>query len=111
MKNKPEVPKVTKSAKVVLDGGGVRMPIGEFSLEKPEPGPTQADFADAAFQSARNSLRKLMVPLYRLVVIDETGEQGFGLDRWVKLIDHTKDNVADAKGKKKVPVHRRGVAA
>lgn len=82
------IPRITKTCKVVLvDGDGYRYPLGDFTLTEKEPGPTIADFADAAFKAARSSLARLMVPQYRLIVIDGQVEQGFGLDRWIKLVD------------------------
>ena len=109
-KEKQKKPEISKTCSVVLDGGGVRLPVGEFTLRKVEPGPTLADFADEAFKSARNSLNKLMVPLYRLIVIDGPKEEAYGLGRWVKLTDGEKENAAVEKGRKKAPIHKRGMA-
>jgi hypothetical protein len=83
-----KIPRITKTCKVVLvDNDGFRYPLGDFTLTEPDPGPSIDDFADAAFKAARASLARLMVPQYRLIVIDGQREQGYGLDRWIKLVD------------------------
>jgi hypothetical protein len=94
------IPRITKTCKVVLvDNDGVRYPLGDFTLTEPEPGPSIDDFADAAFKSARASLARLMVPQYRLIVTDGDREQGYGLDRWIKLVDNQKLHEARLAGK------------
>lgn len=81
---------ITKSAKVILVASdGTSLPVGDFTLTMDDPGPTLDDFADHAFKECRASLSKLMVPQYRLVVTLDKREQGYGLDRWVKLEDRS----------------------
>lgn len=87
-----KIPRITKTCKVVLDGNGVRMDMGEFTLIEPEPGPQRSDFADAAFKACRSSLTRLMTPQYRLVVIDGDVEEGYGLTTWIKLVDGSDEN-------------------
>ena len=81
--------RIERTRKVVLVANdGTTLPVGDFTLTEIEPGPTNDQFADHAFKSARASLSKLMVPQYRLVVIEPNGsQQGYGLERWVKLTD------------------------
>lgn len=82
---------IEKTCKVILVANdGTKLPVGNFTLSEKDPGPTLDDFADAAFASSRASLSKLMIPQYRLVVIDGKREQGYGLDRWIKLVDGEK---------------------
>lgn len=78
------IPRITKTCKVVLDDGERRYPVGEFTLTEMEPGPSLSRFADEGFKFARASLAKLMVPKYRIIVIDGETEEAYGLDRWVK---------------------------
>lgn len=60
---------------------------------------------------ARASLSRLMVPQYRLVVIDGAVEQGFGLDRWIKLVDGRKELERRLEGKgSKLPIHKKETA-
>lgn len=88
---RPETPLITKTCSVTLVGSdGTRLPVGDFTLTEKKPGPTIDDFADAAFKTARSSLARLMIPQYRLVVKDGEVEQGYGLERWVKLVDGEK---------------------
>lgn len=101
---------VEKTCRVDVEGKGTRLKVGDIYLRLPHPGPRLEDFADAAFKSARASLNKLMVPDYVLIVIDGSEEARYGLGRWIKLRDGTKDNVASPVGKKKTPIHKRGVA-
>lgn len=83
--------RITKTAKVRLVGNdGTNLPVGEFTLTEVDPGPTMDNFADAAFKASRASLAKLMVPQYRLVVSLDQREQGYGLERWIKLVDGTR---------------------
>lgn len=106
---RPELPKITKTCKVVLQEiDGVRLPIGDFTLTEKEPGPNIDQFADKGFQAARSSLAKLMPHRYRLVVIDAEGiESAYGLDRWVKLVDRQKEYEIRLQGKgKKQPLHK-----
>lgn len=86
-----KIPRITKTCKVVLDGSGRRLPVGDFTLTEKEPGPKLEDFADAAFKASRASLVRLMTPLYRLVVIDGQREEAYGLGRWIKLVDGSKE--------------------
>lgn len=104
-----KIPRVKKTCKVVLiDNDGYRYPLGDFTLEERHPGPTIADFADAAFKAARASLARLMVPQYRLIVIDGQVEQGFGLDRWIKLVDGQKVYEQRLQGSgKKQTIHKK----
>lgn len=95
-----EIPRISKTVKVVLVGhDGTRLPIGDITLSEPTPGPTIDQFADEAFKSARSSLARLMTPQWRLVVIDGAVEQGFGLDRWIKLRDGRIDEERSLAGK------------
>lgn len=95
-----KIPRVTKTLKVILAANdGTRIPVGDFTITEPEPGPTIDQFADEAFKSARASLARLMTPQYRIVVIDGAIEQGFGLDRWIKLVDGRKENERRLEGK------------
>lgn len=95
-----QIPRITKTVKVVLAGtDGTRLPMGDFTLTEPEPGPTIAQFADDAFKFARASLSRLMTPQYRLIVIDGEVEQGFGLDRWIKLYDGREEEKRRLDGK------------
>ena len=89
----------TRKVKLVANDG-TTLPVGDFTLTEIEPGPTNDQFADAAFKSARASLSKLMIPQYRLVVIEPNGgEQGYGLERWVKLVDNKALHEARLNGK------------
>lgn len=88
-KDKEPKKDISRTARCVLDGGDVRLEMGEHTAIKPEPGPTLADIADSAFRACRASLAKLMVPRYRIIVIDGALEEAYGLDRWIKLIDRT----------------------
>lgn len=100
-----EIPRITKTCKVILAAtDGTRLPMGDFTLTEPEPGPTIADFADAAYKSARASLARLMTPQYTLIVIDGVIEQGFGLDGWIKLTDGSK---ADDERTRKQSIRRK----
>lgn len=101
-----ELPKVTKTCRCELDGGDIVLPIGEFTLTEPEPGPKHSDFADAAFKFASASLRRLMVPRYRVVVIDGEQRIPYGLERWVKLVDRSQPDYEP----KKQRVHKTGAA-
>jgi hypothetical protein len=107
-----KIPRITKTCKVVLAASdGTRYPVGDFTIEEKEPGPTMDQFADTAFKAARASLARLMTPQYRLVVIDGAVEQGYGLDRWIKLVDGTKQLDEDAPSARKQRVRRGKLAA
>jgi hypothetical protein len=82
--------RISKTCAVELVGDGQTFPLGEFTLTEIDPGPTIEQFADAAFKATRASLVRLRVPMYRLVVKDGQSQQGFGLERWVKLVDGKK---------------------
>lgn len=105
---RPEKPKITKTCKVVLvENNGTRYPVGDFTLTEPEPGPVIDQFADAAFKAARSTFARLMTPQYRLVVIDGAVEQGFGLDRWIKLVDGRQELTRRLDGKgSKLSIHK-----
>jgi len=92
--------RITKTCRVVLAANdGTRWPVGDFTLTEPDPGPTIAQFAEAAFKASRASLARLMTPQYRLIVIDGQIEQGFGLDQWIKLVDGRKEAERREQGK------------
>jgi hypothetical protein len=104
--------KITRSSKVVLVGNdGTRLPVGDFTITKDDPGPTLDDFADHAFKESRASLAKLMVPQWRLVVIDGQREQGYGLDRWIKLVDGDKKQAEQLAGRGPKQTIRKKAAA
>lgn len=95
-----EITRITKTVKVVLVGtDGTRIPVGDFTLTEPQPGPVIDQFADEAFKSVRSSLARLMTPQWRLLVIDGAIEQGFGLDRWIKLRDGREEEERRLAGK------------
>jgi len=63
--------------------GGERIHIADITLADDR---TIEDFANAAYRSAHLSLKRLMVPYWRIVVIAGDGrENGFGLSKLVKL--------------------------
>ena len=107
-----KIPRITKTCKVVLAANdGTRLPVGEFTLTEKEPGPTHDDFAEVAFKSARSSLARLMTPQYRLIVIDGKVEQGYGLDRWIKLVDGREEMARREAGKgPKQAIHKKAAA-
>jgi hypothetical protein len=107
-KAKEKKPEVTKSASVVLDGGDVQLPAGSFTLTKEEPGPTPEDFANAAFAASRASFMRLMPEKYRLIVSFEDQKAAYGLTKWIKLIDHEKE---DDERRRKQPLRRGKIAA
>ena len=109
---RPEKPRITKTCKAVLVAtDGSRYPMGDITLTEIEPGPTIDDFADAAFKNARSSLARLMTPQYRIVVIDGQVEQGFGLDRWIKLTDGNEELERRLGGKGgKLSIHKKAAA-
>lgn len=98
------IPRITKTCKVVLDGPDQRIPVGEFTLTEKEPGPKLEQFADAAYKTARASLARLMTPLYKLTVIHEHGEESYGLQRWIKLVDGNKE---EEERQRKQPIRKR----
>lgn len=104
--------RITKTCKVVLvSTDGTSFPVGDFTLTEKDPGPNIDDFADAAFKAARASLARLMTPQYRLVVYDGAREQGYGLDRWIKLVDGRKELERRLEGKGgKLPIHKKATA-
>jgi hypothetical protein len=92
--------RITKTCRVWLVGNdGLRIDMGDFELTEVDPGPTHEDFADAAYKAARASISRLMTPQYRLVVIDGQREQGYGLDRWIKLVDGREEEARALAGK------------
>ena len=96
-KDDKEKPKVSKTCQCWLDGNTIkRMDLGEITLEMPEPGPKAENFADEAFKRFSGSLRKLMAPYYRVVVVEQEREFAFGLDRWIKLMDGSADEAERA---------------
>lgn len=107
-----KIERITKTCKVVLaSNDGTRYPVGDFTLTEKDPGPTIDNFADAAFKTARASLARLMTPQYRLIVIDGAIEQGYGLDRWIKLVDGRKELERRLEGKGgKLPIHKKATA-
>ena len=109
---RPEKPRITKTCQVwLVSTDGTRLPMGDVTLTEIEPGPTIDDFADAAFKNARGTLARLMVPQYRLVVVDGQVEQGFGLDRWIKLVDGRTDLERRLEGKGgKLSIHKKAAA-
>lgn len=106
-----KIPRITKTCRVFLEGNGVRMDAGEFTLTEPEPGPQRSDFADAAFKAGRASYARLMAPAYRLVVIDGDVEEGYGLTTWIKLVDNSKQPGEDAPSARKQRIRRGKLAA
>ena len=110
-KDDKEIEQITKSCRCALDGDSIkRMDMGEITLTAPHPGPTPDNFADAAFRQNAGSLRKLMVPYYRVVVITPEREYSYGLDRWIKLMGGSKDE-AERMGDRKQRVRRGNLAA
>lgn len=78
---------LTREAFLVSDDG-VRLSLGKFELDEDC---TVEQFANAAYMANRGSLKKLMVPKYRIILEGPDGQQdSFGLDHWIKLIDHSK---------------------
>ncbi len=103
-----KIPRITKTCKVVLAANdGMRYPVGEFTIEEKEPGPTMEQFADAAFKAARSSLSRLMVPQYRRIVIDGAVEAPYGLDKWIKLEDRSSQEYAPSR---KQPIRKKATA-
>lgn len=103
-----KIPRITKTCKVVLASSeGQRFTVGEFTLTEPEPGPTLEQFANEAFKAARSSLARLMTPYYRIIVIDGKREEGYGLDKWIKLFDKSSPNDTPSK---KQPIHKKAAA-
>lgn len=94
--------RITKTCEVFLDGDGQRFSLGEFTLTEVDPGPKLEEFADSAFKATRASLVKLRIPMYRLVVINGQREEAYGLSRWVKLIDGSKEEERFKKPKQTV---------
>ena len=86
-----KIPRISKTCRVVLDGPGVRLDVGEFTITEKEPGPRLEQFADEAFKAARGSLARLMIPAYRLIVMDGQIEEAYGLARWVKLTNKNEE--------------------
>lgn len=111
-KTKEELPKVTKTARARLDGKDIpSITMGEYTITLPEPGPTPENFADAAFKANAGSLRRLMVPNYRVVVIYPSGQEySYGLDNWIKLMDGSKQQEQNGGGRKQ-PIRKGSKAA
>lgn len=75
---------LSKTLLAYLDGD-MRMAIGPITLKAADP---IEKFAQAAYRQAQGSLKRLMQPKWRVVIVDERGqEHGFGLDKWNKLVD------------------------
>lgn len=108
-----KLPRVTKTCSVFLDcDDGKRFPAGEFTITEIAPGPKIDQFADEAYKAARASLCKLMPHRYKLVVVDSEGaESRYGLDRWVKLVDGSRQLDEEAPGGRKQRIRRGKLAA
>lgn len=112
-KKKPlpqDVEQITKTAKGRLDGDTIKsIDLGELSLTMPDPGPTPENFADSFFRANAGSLRRLMVPYYRVVVVYPQREYSYGLDRWVKLMDGALEQNQNGGGRKQ-PIRKTAKA-
>ena len=110
-KDDKEVEQITKTMRVALDGDSIkRMDMGEYTLTMPAPGPKPEHFADAAFKANSGSLRKLMVPYYRVTVLHPEREFSYGLSRWIKLMDGS-DKESQRAGDRKQSIRRGKLAA
>lgn len=110
-KMKDDADPVTKTASVRLDGDSIKsMALGDITLTLPDPGPTPDNFADAAFRENAGSLRRLMAPYYRIVVVYPEREYIFGLTRWIKLMDGSKEQ-GERMGDRKQPIRKGKQAA
>lgn len=86
------------------------MDLGEYTVTLPEPGPTPENMADAVFRANSGSLRRLMVPYYRVVVIYESGQEySYSLSNWIKLMDGSLKQDQDGGGRKQ-PIRKSKAA-
>ena len=110
-KGDKEVEQVSRTCQCWLDGDSIkRMSLGEISIVMPAPGPKPEHFADEAFKRNAGSLRRLMVPYYRIVVEADDRDFSFGLDRWMKLMDGSREHEENM-SRRKQPIRRGKVSA